>query len=324
MGLQNTICRTAKLSLDILKRNKETVLLISGLAAGLGTVVTASKGTLAAKDIIEEHKQNVKDINEASETDPEYKDSDIHKKDVIKNCVCTSTKLVKAYAPSVVLGATSVCCILAQHKMMTTKVVKLEETVASLSAAYIAVDTAFKKYRKRVIDKYGEKEDAYFRYGLKEDTIEITEADEKGKTKKHKEKILTIDSLDKSDYAKFFDGSSEEFIFQDPMKYKPDWDANLRTLMIRQKTANDILIRDGYLFLNDVYDLLGMEKTKAGQVVGWIYDPENPNIDSCVDFKIISPIKDADILDAYGEEGILVDFNVDGIIIDKLSKFPDT
>ena len=35
------------------------------------------------------------------------------------------------------------------------------------------------------------------------------------------------------------------------------------------------LIRDGYLFLNDVYKQLGIPITIAGQSAGWIYDFDN-------------------------------------------------
>ena len=315
MGLQNIICNTAKLSVDILKNNKEKILLGTGLATGLGTVILASKGTLKAKDIIEDHKKRELDICTEC-TDEEFK------QETVKNYVKTGTELVKVYAPSVVMGATSACCILAQHQMMNNKVVKLEETVASVTAAYIAVDTAFKKYRQRVIDKYGTEEDKYFRFGEKQDTIEVTEMNEKGKSKTKKEKITSVDDLDPSDYAKFFDATSAEFIFQDPEHYKADWDANIRFLNIQQSYANAKLERQGYLFLNDVYDMLGIKPTKAGQVVGWIFDPEDKTIDSKVNFGIFNPINHRTI-NGYEEECILLDFNVDGVIIDKIPGVAD-
>lgn len=315
MGLQNVICNTAKLSVDILKNNKEKILLGTGLATGLGTVILASKGTLKAKDIVEEHKKRELDICTEC-TNEEFK------QETVKNYVKTGTELVKVYAPAVVMGATSTCCILAQHQMMNNKVVKLEETVASVTAAYIAVDSAFKKYRKRVIDKYGTEEDRYFRFGEKQDTIEVTEMNEKGKSKTTKEKITSVDDLDPSDYAKFFDATSAEFIFQDPEHYKADWDANIRFLNIQQSYANVKLEKQGYLFLNDVYDMLGIKPTKAGQVVGWIFDPEDKTIDSRVNFGIFNPINHRTI-NGYEEECILLDFNVDGVIIDRIPGVAD-
>lgn len=67
--------------------------------------------------------------------------------------------------------------------------------------------------------------------------------------------------------------------------------------------------------MNDVYKSLGLEPTKAGQVVGWIYDPENPDIDNYVDFGIydVSNERKRAFVNGY-ERNILLDFNVDGNI----------
>lgn len=317
MNIGNTLTKGIFTGKKFISCNKETILLVSGIAAGLGTVLLASKGTLAAKDIVKEHKEAVKDINEKAAASEEYKESEERRNDIVKNCVSTTARIAKVYAPSIVMGATSVCCLVAQHKILQNKVSNLEETVASLSAAYIAVDTAFKKYRKRVIDKYGEEVDRQLRFGETTETVDISETDEKGKTKKHKEKVKTVGDLDPSDYAKFFDATSPDFVFQDPQKYKPDWDANIRFLNCKQSFMNNKLEKEGYLFLNDVYEELGIPKTKAGQVVGWIFDPEDKTIDSRVSFGIFNPINHRTI-NGYEDECILLDFNVDGVIIDKV------
>lgn len=84
-----------------------------------------------------------------------------------------------------------------------------------------------------------------------------------------------------------------------------------------QQYANDKLKADGYLFLNDVYDMLGIPRSKAGQIVGWVYDPKNPIGDNYVDFGIydINREKNRDFVNGY-ERTILLDFNVDGNILD--------
>ena len=85
----------------------------------------------------------------------------------------------------------------------------------------------------------------------------------------------------------------------------------------QQDAANDRLKSDGYLFLNDVYEMLGFPKTKAGQMVGWIYDEKNPNGDNFVDFGIydISKPANSKFVNGY-ERSIILDFNVDGVILD--------
>ena len=309
-------------AVKLLFNNKEKILLGLGIAAGAGTVVTACAATLKVPEVIEEHNENKEKFKKAAEKNPDYKDSTDNKIDIIKNYTQTGVKVAKMYAPAVVLGATSVCCLVAQHKILQNKVANLEETVAGLSAAYIAVDTAFKNYRKRVIDKYGEEEDRYLRYGTKDEEIEVTEVNEKGKTKKYKEVVKTVEDIDISDYAKFFTYDNEQFNWQDAQHHTPDWDANIRFLNCQQAYANQKLELQGYLFLNDVYDMLGLPRTKAGQVVGWIFDPEDKTIDSRVSFGIFEP-RNHRTINGYEEECILLDFNVDGPIIDRVPGMGD-
>jgi hypothetical protein len=78
-----------------------------------------------------------------------------------------------------------------------------------------------------------------------------------------------------------------------------------------------MLEKKGYLFLNDVYEMLGFERTKAGQVVGWIYNLDDPNGDNHVDFGIYDG-NNADKRQFVNglERAILLDFNVDGPILD--------
>ena len=118
-----------------------------------------------------------------------------------------------------------------------------------------------------------------------------------------------IDGDQHSPYAKIFD------------EYNPNWEKspehNLFFLKSVQNFMNDKLRANGHVFLNEVYKELGFEDTKAGQVVGWIYDPENPNGDNYIDFGIYDPKdeKARDFVNGY-ERVILLDFNVDGPILD--------
>ena len=87
----------------------------------------------------------------------------------------------------------------------------------------------------------------------------------------------------------------------------------------QQRYANDRLKTKGCLFLNEVYDMLGIPRTKAGAIVGWIFDEKHPNGDNFVDFGIydIHNDKKRDFVNGY-ERTILLDFNVDGVIYDKI------
>ncbi len=105
----------------------------------------------------------------------------------------------------------------------------------------------------------------------------------------------------KSNYTKVFDSNCEHWF--------EDQEVNLLYLKAQQRFANDKLKANGYLFLNDVYDLLGIPRTKTGQIVGWYYDLTNAFDDNHIDFGIN---------EKQDGSGIELDFNVDGYIIDRL------
>lgn len=78
-------------------------------------------------------------------------------------------------------------------------------------------------------------------------------------------------------------------------------------LRSRQIIVNGQVIRRGHLFLNEVFEKIGLPKTKEGQFVGWVYDENNPVGDNFVDFGI-NP--------RGSHPNVILDFNVDGYILD--------
>ena len=123
------------------------------------------------------------------------------------------------------------------------------------------------------------------------------------------EDTVKTESGSYSQYARFFDETSPY--------WTKDSEYNVFYLLAQQNYANEKLKAHGHLFLNDVYEMLGIPKSKAGQVVGWIYDKKNPFADSYVDFGIYKTDKNAKFVNGF-EKTILLDFNVDGAIIDKI------
>lgn len=111
-----------------------------------------------------------------------------------------------------------------------------------------------------------------------------------------------------SQYARFFDESCP--------CWTADPEANVTFLRLLEANANTLLETRGYLYLNEVYKLLGIPYSKAGQLVGWIYKDPNPAGDNYVDFGIYAP-HNGEAVNGYARN-LLLDFNVDGIIIDKL------
>lgn len=286
------------------KKHSPEILVVGGVIGTVVSAVLACKATTKVNDILADTKDQIEKVHEVLE-DPEnttdrYSEDD-SKKDLAIIYAQTGLKIAKLYAPSVILGALSITSILGGHNILRKRNV-------ALAAAYTAIDHSFKDYRGRVVERFGDVVDRELRHNIKAQKITETIVDEEtGKEKKVKKTIEVVDPNSYSDYARFFDDGCKG--------WEKNSEYNLMFLRAQQQYANDKLQSQGYLFLNDVYDMLGIPRSKAGQVVGWIYDPVNPIGDNYVDFGIYDinrqPVRD--FVNGY-ERTILLDFNVDGNI----------
>jgi hypothetical protein len=282
-----------------LKKKAPEIAIATGVVSAIVGTVFACKATLKVNDILEKAKGDIETVHEflADEAHKdEYSEQD-GKKDLTLIYVKTGIQIAKIYLPAVGFGVFSLASILCSHSV-------LKERNVALAAAFVAIDGSFKDYRARVVDKYGEEADRDLRYDIQTRETKETVVDENGKEKKVKKTEKVVNGVRQSDFAKLFDESN---------MYWNDVDTErLNSLTIRKQEqwANDKLIGRGYLLLNEVYESLGFKPTKAGCVVGWIYDRDNPKTDNYVDFGI-RHMKETD----YGKP-IMLDFNVDGYILD--------
>lgn len=291
-----------------LKKHSPEILVVAGTVGVVASAVMACKATLKVTEVIDEAKENIEKIhavaNDESKADI-YTEEDA-KKDLSIVYVQTGIKMVKLYGPAVALGALSLTGILASNNILRKRNI-------ALAAAYATVEKGFKEYRGRVIERFGDRIDYELRHNIKVKEIEKTITDENGEEKTVKETVDTVDTVlsQYSDYAKFFDVGNPY--------WEKDPEYNLMFLKQRERYANEKLQSNGFLFLNEVYEMLGIPKTKAGQIVGWIYNKENPVGDNYVDFGIYDIHKQAnrDFVNGY-ERTILLDFNVDGNIWDMM------
>lgn len=287
-----------------LKKHSPEILVVTGVVGTVASAVMACKATTKIDEVLAETKENVektKDYVEKKGFSEKYTEED-YKKDLTIFYAKGGLELVKLYAPSVALGALSITAILSGHNVLRKRNV-------ALAAAYATVEKGFKEYRGRVVERFGEELDRELKYNIKAKEVEETTVDEKtGEEKVAKKTVNVADPNNYSSYARFFDDGCTGWT-KDP-------EYNLMFLKNQQRYANDLLKSRGHLFLNEVYDMLGIPRTKAGQVVGWIYDEEYPNGDNFVDFGIYDLYneKARDFVNGY-EKTILLDFNVDGDIM---------
>lgn len=274
------------------------ILLGVGIVAIVGGVVLACKETLKVEEILEEHEEKHSDIEKAEDMDLNNYTEEDASKDRALLVIKTGTKLVKNYIPSALFIGGGIACILTSYGIMKKRTV-------ALMAAYEAVSSAFESYRKRVKDELGEDMDNHFRFGTEKlGDIELKEGDDKKVVE-----LMDVNSYHPSQYAKFFDE------FNDNWSKNPE--RNLFFLRQIQNWANDKLFLQGYLFLNDVYKMLGIDPTAAGQIVGWVVG----NGDNFIDFGLYDDRNERARLFVNGSErSILLDFNVDGVVYDLLDK----
>lgn len=285
-----------------LKKRSPEILVAVGVVGTVVSAVMACKATTKINTILDETKEQLGKIHEyAGNPDAAEKyNAEDAKKDTAIVYAQTGVKLAKLYAPAVGLGILSISSILASNNI-------LRKRNMAISAALAAATQDFKDYRNRVIERFGKEVDHQLRYNIKAEEIEETVTDDKGKEKKVKKSIEVAD-LNASGYVKYFTRSN------------PYWeeDSSYVEMFLRsqQNYANDKLKATGHLTLNDVYDMLGFHDSKAGMVVGWIYDLDHPNGDNYVEFDV----KKVNLPNEQGgyEEAYAIDFNVDGNIYNEM------
>ena len=285
-----------------IKKHSPEILIVVGVVGTVASAVIACKATTKVNKIIDDAKDDIDDIHEAIENGvtkagETYAIED-SKKDLVIVYTQTGVKLVKLYAPAVILGTFSIASILASNNILRKRNV-------ALGAAYAAIDKSFKDYRGRVIERFGEQVDTELKYGIKAKKFEEVEVDpETGKEKKVKKTVMVADPNLQSDYAVYFDNKSRN--------YETNQDYNYMFLRAQQQFANDKLQTRGHLFLNEVLDDLDLPRTSAGQIVGWTKDGP----DGYVNFRIVEVDRETE--DGRHEPSLLLDFNVEGNIWDKM------
>ena len=294
-----------KVSLEAVKHSPE-ILAGIGVVGVVASTVLACKATMKINDVLEDAKDQLDKVKEVA-NDPKYADQyneDDAKKDISVIYVQKGVEIVKIYLPAIALGTVSLGCLLASNNI-------LRKRNAALGAAYATLDKSYKTYRNRVAERFGDEVEKEIRYGIKAEKIEKTVIDEDGNEVTVEEEVKVMDPNLYSDYARFFDEASPY--------WQKDPEYNLMFLKAQQQYANDLLKARGRLFLNEVYEMLGIDKSKAGQIVGWVYDPVNPVGDNFVDFGIYDMSKERvrAFVNGY-EPNILLDFNVDGNVWDAM------
>lgn len=291
--LMSVVSKSAYRSKLILQKNSPAILTVGGIVFIVGGTILACRATLKLDDILDDAEEEVAKIK--SERTKGFDKT--YRKDLTISYAQTCFSLVRVYGPAVTLSLTGIGCILTGHKILSSRNL-------AISAAYNLVEQSFSEYRERVTNELGDAREKEIRYNVKKEKKSVEEIGEDGKTKKVKKEVEIIDPNTRSQYARFFDETCSGW------SSNPEY--SLLFLKGHQNYANNLLQARGHVFLNEVLDALGLERTQAGAVVGWVLGAG----DDFIDFGLYETTNRRFVNGL--ENVILLDFNVDGLIYDKI------
>ena len=272
------------------KRNAPEILLGGAFLTGTASIVLASRATLKAKDIkntLEGNKMALEfNLNAGSITENEAKAS------IRKIYMKYALDLTKEYAIPAGLYAATVAMVFSSYKIQKNRQVALATALAACTTAYNTLLDKLKNGAAMGLTAKEVLEGVEGREVVDQETGEVTIEKVQGEP---------VNGL----YQVRFD------------RYATAWEKdkfqNETTLRSEENWANDRLRLQGYVFLNDIYDRLGIPRTKVGQIVGWTLNGDG---DGFIDFGIKDCAEYEDI--RYDSNAFDLNFNVDGNILDKI------
>lgn len=322
-NLKQSAIRTFNSAKRGFDNHKPEIKIVTGLVLVIGGTVAAVVATTKAPKVVEETKERLDVVHErmedtkmASENGAaavvESKGNGVtiyaekeNQRALAKVYAVAGLELAKLYAPTVISTTLGSALILSGMKDQ-------KDRNLAVALAYTAEHNAFKKYRDGVVERFGKEIDDELNLGIKEETVVEDVVDENGEVHKveRKVKVASEDKTLPSPYAKYFDECSEA--------YENDHEINLYFLRAQEARANNEFHAKGYLTLNDCYKWLGLPLTRSGYEIGWI-DEKDPNKPTKhISFGIYDGRKSSREFVSGYEKFILLDFNVDGYIRDKL------
>ena len=139
------------------------------------------------------------------------------------------------YVPSILIGVGTLSCIFGANIMN-------KRHQAALVSAYTLLDSSFKEYKQKVKDIYGEDG---------ENTIRAE---------------LAKDKYEEDDYGDEYEDGKQLFYDEYSKRY---FRATNETVLRAEYTVNKNLVDECYVDLNELYDLLGIDRVDYGEYVGW-------------------------------------------------------
>jgi hypothetical protein len=281
----------------IAKKNSPHIFFAAGVAGTITSTVLACRATLKLSATLDEIQKDIDIIKPKRETHPLLTPEVVTGEDAVVEHTKTiyvytraSLRIAKLYGPSVLIGVASIGLLAGSHIQLTRR-------NSALIAAYAAVQKAYDDYRERVREELGVERELDIYHAAKTEIVKDADGNDIS--------VKVVDPNKYSPYAKFFDEYSDN--------WKRDAELNRMFIQCQQNYLNNRLLAYGHVFLNEAYDALGVPRSSAGAVVGWLKEGDG---DGYIDFGIFEAFN-ARFVNGT-EQSILLDFNVDGVIYDKI------
>ena len=268
-----------------LKKRAPQILIVTGVAGGVAAAVIACKKTRKIDEVIEKNEKDIQELHQVINHSPA---------DTIKTYTTCGLRFVRHYAVPLAIGAASVVMIFGGAAIF-------KKRIATLAAAYAALEASYSKYRERIKAMDPELD--------KKAILGVTE---KEADKKNLPAAMT--TTEANPYIYIWDDSSEQF----------SKDSELALSFNRMKIGSiesyftALLRARGYVFLNEILDRLDIQQAKAGQFCGWVWEKDNSEGDN--DIRIsITEREQSSVYDPDKKiTALVLEFNCDGGIVNRL------
>lgn len=224
-----------------LTKNAPTILTMTGITAMASSTYWAVKATpkaLALKERAEVEK------NKKAGTFKGDRVNDwipLTKVEIVQTCW-------RCYAPAFITGVLGAACLIGANSMNLRK-------NAALAAAYALSETNFKEYREKTLEEVGEKKEEKIRNAVAEEKITKNPVNTSTVLETGNGDTLCYDAI----CGRYFKSSIEK-------------------LKSALNELNMELVQDGYVSLNQYYDLIGLPDGMLGDDLGWSINDHHSTI----------------------------------------------
>lgn len=286
------------------QKNSPELMLVGGILGTTLSTYLISKATLQFQGQLLQTSMAFNAIDKGKEKGY-YENEEDYLRDKGVVAVDALRYALRCYGPAFALYIASIGLLVGSNRILNAR-------NAGLAAAYTLVDQAYKKYRNRVIDEFGEEVDNYIRYKKPyEGNLQILNDKKKPVNFEELDNVdlpgeIKDSSFPLSPYARVFSEDNPQWR-NTPMELE-------YYLKLCEKFANEKLQINGHMMLNDVYKEIGLSPTADGCVIGWLAEPD-PVLggNGFIDFDIYNDFNTA-FLNGQDTGRVVLDFNVDGPI----------